>query len=70
MRGDIIVDKKQLRPGQTYLCKRRTTVDGVQKEAERYMTCTEITRDGAWFKRYFETPIFLDNTKIKEDLYV
>lgn len=34
------------------------------------MTCTEITRDEAWFKRYFEDPLFLDNTKIKEDLYV
>lgn len=70
MRGDIIVDKKQLIPGKTYLYKRKTVIDGVEREAERYMICTEITRDGGWFKRYFEDPIFLDNTKIKEDLYV
>lgn len=56
------MNKKQLLPG-------KTVIDGVEREAERYMICTEITRDGAWFKRYFEDPIFLDNTKIKEDLY-
>ena len=50
------MDKKQLMPGKTYLYKRKTTIDGIEREAERYMTCTEITRDGAWFKRYFEDP--------------
>lgn len=64
------MNKKQLTPGKTYLYKRKATIDGIEREAERYMTCTEITRDGAWFKRYFEEPTFLDNTKIKEDLYV
>lgn len=70
MKGECGVVKTNLKFGNIYRHKRKTLIDGVPREAERFMVCSEITPDGAWFTRFFEEPIFLSNKEIKEELYV
>lgn len=63
------MDKKKLTEGKTYLHKRTTTIQGVKRQAERWMRCARITKDGAVFTRDFEPEIILTNEQIQKELY-
>lgn len=43
------MDKSKLQIGQKYLHIRKTVIDGVEREAERWIKCVGITSDGAFF---------------------
>lgn len=60
--------KSKLKPGKKYLQKRKTIIDGIPRESEKWLKCKEITPDGAIFTRDFEPDIFLDNKGIQEEL--
>lgn len=62
--------KEQLWPGKKYLRKRKTEIDGIVREAERWLRCEELTSDGAYFSRDFEESIFMTDEEIKEELFV
>lgn len=62
------MDKKKLIPGQKYLHHRKVDIAGRKMEAERWMKCESITKDGAVFSRDFEADIVLTNKEIEEDL--
>lgn len=63
------MDKKRLQIGKSYLQKRSTEIDGVQRTAERWLKCKEITETGAAFKRLFEPNIILTDKEISEQLF-
>ena len=63
------MDKKDLIPGKAYLHKRTTVIDGIKRQAERWIRCESITETGAVFQRYFEPDITLTNAQIREELY-
>ena len=63
------MDKKDLIPGKTYLHKRSTVIDGICRQAERWIRCERITEAGAVFSRYFEPEIILADKQIREELH-
>ncbi len=63
------MDKSRLKIGKPYLCKRSTVIDDVQRTAERWMKCKEITAEGAIFGRNFEPDIELTNEQIGRELF-
>ena len=40
------MNKKNLQPGRKYLHRRQTMIDGVLREAERWIKCERITPTG------------------------
>ena len=70
VRVGFIMKKEQLRLGKKYLRKRKTEIDGIVREAERWLRCEELTSDGAYFSRDFEESIFMTDEEIKEELFV
>lgn len=63
------MDKNNLQTGKSYIHKRTTVIDGVQRTAERWLKCKEITETGAVFKRLFEPDIILTDKEISEQLF-
>ena len=63
------MNKNDLIPGKAYLHKRTTVIDGIKRQAERWIRCESITETGAVFRRYFEPEIVLTNAQIREELY-
>lgn len=49
--------------------KRQVVIDGVKRQAERWIRCESITETGAVFRRYFEPDITLTDKQIREELY-
>lgn len=62
------MDKKKLIPGRKYQQKRKTVIDGIEREAERWLKCERITDTGAIFIRDFETEIELTDKEIREEI--
>lgn len=62
------MDKKKLIHGKKYHQKRKTVIDGVPREAERWLKCERITDTGAIFSRDFEPEIELTDREIREEL--
>ena len=62
------MNKKNLKPGRKYLHRRQTMIDGVLREAERWIKCERITPTGAVFSRDFETEIELTDKAIEEEI--
>lgn len=62
------MDKKKLKPGKKYQQKRKTVIDGIPREAERWLKCERITDTGAIFSRDFEPEIELTDKEIREEL--
>lgn len=62
------MDKNNLIPGRKYLHHRRTVIDGIPREAERWLRCERITDTGAVFSRDYETEITLNDQQIREEL--
>lgn len=62
--------KEHPKPGKKYLRKRKTEIDGIVREAERWLRYEELTVDGCYFSRDFEESIFMTNKEIKEELFV
>ena len=63
------MDKSKLQIGQKYLHIRKTVIDGVEREAERWIKCVGITSEGAYFTRMMEVKEFLNNSTIEEELH-
>lgn len=63
------MNKNDLIPGKAYLHKRTTVIDGIKRQAERWIRCESITETGAVFRRYFEPMIILTDKQIREELY-
>ena len=62
------MNKDKLIPGKKYHQKRRTVIDGIPREAERWLECEHITDTGAIFSRDFEPEIELTDKEIAEEL--
>lgn len=62
------MDKKKLIPGKKYHQKRKTVIDGIPREAERWLKCERITDTGAIFSRDFEPEIELTDKEIREEM--
>ena len=62
------MDKKKLTPGKKYQQKRKTVIDGIPREAERWLKCERITDTGAIFSRDFEPEIELTDKEIREEI--
>ena len=62
------MDKKKLTHGKKYQQKRKTVIDGIPREAERWLKCERITDTGAIFSRDFEPEIELTDKEIREEL--
>lgn len=62
------MDKKKLKPGKKYQQKRKTVIDGIPREAERWLKCERITDTGAIFSRDFEPEIELTDKEIGEEI--
>lgn len=62
------MNKKNLQPGRKYLHRRQTMIDGVLREAERWIKCERITPTGEIFSRDFETEIELSVEQIEQEL--
>ena len=60
--------KANLILGRKYLHRRRTVIDGIPRQAERWMRCERITPTGAVFSRDFETEIELTDKEIEEEI--
>lgn len=60
--------KDKLQLGRKYLHRRQTVIDGVLREAERWIKCERITPTGAVFSRDFETEIELSVEQIEQEL--
>lgn len=50
--------------------KRQVVIDGIKRQAERWIRCERITETGAVFRRYFEPMIILTDKQIREELYL
>ena len=66
-RGDEM-KKNNLKPGRKYLHRRQTVIDGVLREAERWIKCERITPTGAIFSRDFEPETVLSDEQIEKEL--
>lgn len=62
------MDKKKLIPGKKYHQKRKTVIDGIPREAERWLKYDRITDTGAIFSRDFEPEIELTDKEIREEM--
>ena len=62
------MDKKKLIPGKKYQQKRKTVIDGIPREAERWLKCERITDTGAIFSRDFELKIELTDKEIRKEI--
>ena len=60
--------KTDLQLGRKYMHRRQTVIDGVLREAERWIKCERITPTGAIFSRDFETEIELSVEQIEQEL--
>ena len=63
------MNKKNLQLGRKYIHKRQTVIDGVLREAERWIKCERITPTGAIFSRDFEPGIRLTDVQIEREVY-
>lgn len=63
------MNKNNLQIGKKYLHIRKTIIDGIEREAERWIKCVGITSDGAYFARMMEVMEFLNNSTIEEELH-
>lgn len=63
------MNKANLQIGKKYLHIRKTIIDNVEREAERWIKCVGITSDGAFFSRMLEVTEFLDNKTVERELY-
>ena len=63
------MNKANLQIGKKYLHIRKTIIDNVKREAERWIKCAGITSEGAFFSRMLEITEFLDNKTIERELY-
>ena len=62
------MNKKNLQLGRKYIHKRQTMIDGVLREAERWIKCERITPTGAIFSREFEPRIRMTDAKIEREV--
>lgn len=62
------MDKKKLIPGKKYQQKRKTVIDEIPREAERWLKCERITDTGAIFSRDFEPEIELTDKEIRKEI--
>lgn len=62
------MNKNKLIPGNKYIQKRKTVIDGIQREAERWLKCEQATGTGAIFIRDFEPYIELTDKEIREEI--
>ena len=62
------MNKANLQIGKKYLHIRKTIIDGIEREAERWIKCVGIAPDGAYFSRILEVTEFLNNRAIEEEL--
>lgn len=60
--------KADLVPGGKYLHRRRTVIDCIPRQAERWLRCERITPTGAVFSRDFEEQIELTDKEIEEEI--
>ena len=63
------MNKANLQVGKKYLHIRKTIIDNVEREAERWIKCVGITSEGAYFTRMMEVMEFLNNSTIEEELH-
>lgn len=63
------MNKANLQIGKKYLHIRKTIIDNVEREAERWIKCVGITSEGAYFTRMMEVTEFLDNKTVERELY-
>lgn len=63
------MNKANLQIGKKYLHIRKTIIDNVEREVERWIKCVGITSEGAFFSRMLEITEFLDNKTIERELY-
>lgn len=63
------MNKANLQIGKKYLHIRKTIIDNVEREAERWIKCVGITPDGAYFSRMLEVTEFLDNKTVERELH-
>ncbi|MCC2253571.1 hypothetical protein LKD70_03815 [Ruminococcus sp. CLA-AA-H200] len=61
--------RENLIVGKDYLHRRKTVINGIDREAERWIKCKKVTWNGAVFSRYLEPDLFLDNHKIEKELF-
>lgn len=61
--------KTDLQLGRKYIHKRQTMIDGVLREAERWIECERITETGAVFSRDFEPEIRMTDAQIEREVY-
>ena len=54
------MNKANLQIGKKYLHIRKTIIDNVEREAERWIKCVGITSEGAYFTRQTEVKEFLN----------
>lgn len=62
------MNKNKLIPGKKYQQKRKTVIDGIPREAERWLKCERITDSGAIFSRDFEAEIEPTDREIREEI--
>lgn len=62
------MNKKNLQLGRKYIHKRQTMIDGVLREAERWIKCERITPTGAIFSREFEPRIRITDAQIEREV--
>lgn len=62
------MDKNKLILGKKYQQKRKTVIDGIPREAERWLKCERITDTGAIFSRDFEPEIELTDKEIRKEI--
>ena len=61
--------KDKLQLGRKYLHRRQTVIDGVLREAERWIKCERITPTGVSFSRDFEPRIRLTDAQIEREVH-
>ena len=62
------MDKKKLTHGKKYQQKRKTGIDGIPREAERWLKCERITDTGAIFSRDFEPELELTDKENRKEI--
>lgn len=61
--------KTDLQLGRKYLHRRQAVIDGVLREAERWIKCDRITPTGAIFSREFEPRIRMTDAQIEREVH-
>ena len=62
------MNKDKLIPGKKDQQKRKTVIDGIPREAERWIKCERITDTGAIVSRDFVPEIVLTDREIREEI--